>query len=374
MGNDVFANGREIACKAGSGKVIAAFPDVCFTPPDKVPPTPPGIPVPYPVTSMAGDSDKGTKKVLISNKEVMKRDSSNFKKCAGDDAAQTAKKGMISSKLTGKVYFTSWSMNVKIEGQNVVRHLDTTTSNHSSPNANEALPWPYFDSMTPAQIKKCKKDAKKEKEACSDYKPYGKKDVCAAAGLKGGVKKDAAWADKKSTKAKSNDCIKARRCRLVPYSKPKDGVNGCCPSQTPDHLIPKSSFYADSVSDGTKIPGWKEYSPSGAPCMCTEGGTNTHGTHGLRHAHHKMHGPAPGTMESLSDQSKLAAKGAVKVFPGSKCSKACLQAQLEAGHEKFKSRGSKDPKVKHSPSGSTLDDDDLKDALDALLPTSTSRT
>ena len=33
MGCDVYANGDEIACKAGSGKVIAGFPDVCLTPP-----------------------------------------------------------------------------------------------------------------------------------------------------------------------------------------------------------------------------------------------------------------------------------------------------------------------------------------------------
>lgn len=156
MGNEVFANGREIACKSGSGKVIAAFPDVCFTPPDKVPPTPPGVPIPYPLTSMASDTDKGTKKVMISNKEVMKRDSSNFKKCAGDDAAQTAKKGMISSKLTGKVFFNSWSMDVKIEGKNVVRHLDITTSNHSSPNANAAVPQIFQDTnSTPSQIDPC---------------------------------------------------------------------------------------------------------------------------------------------------------------------------------------------------------------------------
>lgn len=40
MANEVFANGREIACKAGSGKTIAAFPDTCFTPPEN-PATPP---------------------------------------------------------------------------------------------------------------------------------------------------------------------------------------------------------------------------------------------------------------------------------------------------------------------------------------------
>ena len=32
----------------------------------------------------------------------------------------------------GKVYFNAWSMDVKVEGENVVRHLDMTTHNHGS--------------------------------------------------------------------------------------------------------------------------------------------------------------------------------------------------------------------------------------------------
>ena len=55
MSNDVFANGRELACKAGSGKSICVFPDVCMTPPVN-PATPPGVPVPYPNTGMASDT------------------------------------------------------------------------------------------------------------------------------------------------------------------------------------------------------------------------------------------------------------------------------------------------------------------------------
>lgn len=370
MGNNVFANGRELACKSGQGKVIAAFPDVCFTPPDKVPPTPPGVPIPYPLTSMASDTNDGTKSVIISKKEVMLRDSSNFKKCMGDDAAQTAKKGMISSKITGKVFFTSWSMDIKIQKKNAVRHLDTMTSNHSSPNANAPFPWPFFDQMTKEQKEKCKGDVDKEKDACKDYKPYKEDgdDACKVAGLLGHVEKDADWASKKSKSAKGNDCIKARRCRLVPYSKKKDGVNGCCPAQTPDHLIPKSSFYKTSVSAKKKLTGWKNYSPSGAPCMCTEGGTNTHGSHGLRHTHHKMNGPKPGTPQSLSDQADLAADGAMIVFPGSNCNKECIKAQLEAGHKKMKSKGAKDPDVKHSPSGSDMTDAELDTAISNMAP------
>ena len=34
MSNQVYANGREVACKAAAGKSICAFPDVCMTPPE----------------------------------------------------------------------------------------------------------------------------------------------------------------------------------------------------------------------------------------------------------------------------------------------------------------------------------------------------
>ena len=39
MGNEVYANGREVACKAADGKSICAFPDVCLTRPDTGYPT-----------------------------------------------------------------------------------------------------------------------------------------------------------------------------------------------------------------------------------------------------------------------------------------------------------------------------------------------
>lgn len=131
MGNDVFANGREVACKAADGKAIAAFPDVAFTPP-QTPATPPGVPIPYPNTGFARDTTKGSKKVRISGKEVMLKNKSHFKKSTGDEAGCAPKKGVITSKITGKVYFNAWSMDVKVEGKNVVRHLDLTTHNHGS--------------------------------------------------------------------------------------------------------------------------------------------------------------------------------------------------------------------------------------------------
>lgn len=146
MANEVYANGMELACKAGPGKTICAFPDVCFTPPEN-PATPPGVPIPYPNTGFASDTTNGSKTVKISGKEVMLKNKSYFKKSTGDEAGCAAKKGVITSTNTGKVYFVKWSMDVKFEGENVDRHLDLTTNNHASPAGNEAVPWPNIADM-----------------------------------------------------------------------------------------------------------------------------------------------------------------------------------------------------------------------------------
>lgn len=146
MGNEVFANGNEIACKSGDDKVIAAFPDVCLSPPS--PPAGP-IPVPYPNTSFSKDMKKGSKSVKIDGKEVMLKDQSFYKTSPlGNEAAtKSFGAGVISHVITGKTYFVAWSMDVKFEGKNVDRHLDLTTSNHASPMANEQLTFPGFESM-----------------------------------------------------------------------------------------------------------------------------------------------------------------------------------------------------------------------------------
>ncbi|WP_303721764.1 DUF4150 domain-containing protein, partial [Malonomonas rubra] len=157
MSNNVFANGREISCKAASGKTICAMPDVCMTPPEN-PATPPGVPVPYPNTGMASDTTKGSKKVKISNKEVGLKNKSYFKKSVGDEAGSAAKKGVITSTNRGKVYFNSWSMDVKVEGANVVRHLDITTHNHAS-QIGQTPPFPEIDGMSAGVVTiTCKDD------------------------------------------------------------------------------------------------------------------------------------------------------------------------------------------------------------------------
>lgn len=155
MAGEVYANSREISCKAGANQVIAAFPDVCLSPPS--PPAGP-VPIPYPVSSNSADTAGGSKTVMIAGQEVMLKDQSYYKKCTGDEAAtKSLGQGVINHSLTGKVYFVSWSMDVQFEGENVVRHLDMTTSNHASPMPNEAAAIPGFENMDPSVKRDCEK-------------------------------------------------------------------------------------------------------------------------------------------------------------------------------------------------------------------------
>ena len=362
MANSVFANGREVSCKAGAGKTIASFPDVCMTPP-QTPATPPGVPIPYPNNGLSSDTTGGTKSVKISGEEVGQKDKYCFNRCSGDEAGCAPKKGVKSSKNSGKVYFTSWSPDVKFEGENAVRHLDTTTDNHGS-NANEAIPWVHIDTGTFATHEDCKTDREKEKTACQDYKPNKPDglDVCEEAGLSSKFSKAKGVATKRSRSARQNPCAAARKCRLLPYNgDPRDGINGCCPAQTGDHIIPKSSFFKDNFG-GNSMTGWSKYNKDKAPCMCLEGGSCS-GSHGLRHAHHKAsRTPAadPQDHVSFDSEAKHCSEGAAAV---SGCEAKCIEAQLKGGH---KGMGDQSKPVKYSPTGKNYEDVNAK--IQEMLP------
>ncbi len=128
---EVYANKMAIACKAGSDKVLAAFPDVCLSPPS--PPAGP-IPVPYPDTSFSNAMKKGSKKVKIGKKPVMLKNKSYYKSSplGNEPATRSFGASVITHQISGKTYFNAWSFDVKFEGKNVDRHLDLTTSNHGS--------------------------------------------------------------------------------------------------------------------------------------------------------------------------------------------------------------------------------------------------
>ena len=158
MSHNVFANSMEVSAKASSGKTICNFPDVCFTPP-LTPATPPGVPIPYPNTGMASDTTDGSSTVKISDQEVMLKNKSCFKQSTGDEAGSAPKKGVVTSKNKGKVYFNAWSMDVKVEGENVPRNLDITTNNHMSKMPGNTPPMPHVSSLAivmPPTVPPCK--------------------------------------------------------------------------------------------------------------------------------------------------------------------------------------------------------------------------
>ena len=321
MANQVFANNREISCKSASGKSIAAFPDVCFTPP-QAPPTPPGVPIPYPNTGMAKDTTNGTRTVKITGKEVMLKDQSYYKTSYGDEAGCAPKKGVITSKNKGKVYFTSWSMNVKFEGKNVVRHMDLTTHNHASKPGNTP-PWIHTDEMATTVIKECEKEVAKAKEKCEDRGLTTRQQQC-----------------------DDQECSKAKKCLLVSYSqgsrKGKKATVGCCEGEQPHHLV-ESHGFCEEGDRGEPLAKFSDppYSVENAPCVCAQG-TRWTKEHGAFHAlvgqkeNAAVAGAAPEQKEfawNYAQARKAGVSTHKKVYPDSGCSDKCLNAQIDAYHK-----------------------------------------
>lgn len=156
IGKKVFANGMEVAHRAGSGKVIAAFPDVCNSPP---PPPAGPLPVPYPNTSRASDLKKGSKKVKVGGKPTALKDQSFYRTSPLGNEASTKNFGasLLSHTNVGKTYFQAYSMDVVFEGKKVCRHLDITTSNHASyPGSTPPMPNTEAQNLALERIKEGK--------------------------------------------------------------------------------------------------------------------------------------------------------------------------------------------------------------------------
>lgn len=316
MANDVFANGREISCKAADGKAICAFPDVCFTPP-QTPATPPGVPIPYPNTGMASDTSSGSKKVKISNKEVMLKNKSYFKKSMGDEAGCAPLKGLITHKNRGKIYFTAWSMDVKFEGENVVRFMDLTTHNHMSMPGNSP-PWLYQDSMAVDDpTNPCSKTAKEVEEKCTNKN----------------FKNDTGGA-----------CCKAKKCVLAPYGAQPE----CCepPKRTKHHVVPDHCFKAPG-EEGKYYKGIKDMSHGKGLCICVTGEDKNE----KRKQHAKIHKDFDKAEDdsydrwSFKDAKKAAAESCAK---HTDCDEACLDHQIT---QYYKDKGVNDETMLRADSG-----------------------
>src|SRR5580698_9247869 len=142
MGDTVFINGRAAVHAGSAGKSIA-FPDVCLCPP-----TPPAGPIPTPLPNnvQAADLDGGASSVLVEGNPMGKQ-SSNFKKSSGNVVAQSTGGGVVTAQVHGKAYFQSFAMNVMIEGEPAVRHLDLVSHNHAGPQPPNTPPTPWLATM-----------------------------------------------------------------------------------------------------------------------------------------------------------------------------------------------------------------------------------
>ncbi len=334
MSHKVFANMREVSSRSGSGKAACAFPDVCFTPPP-----PPGVPIPYPNTGVDGDTSNGSRSVRIARREAMLKNKSYFKRSTGDEAGCAPKKGMLTSRIKGKVYFNAWSMDVKIEGENVVRHMDLTTHNHGSKPGNTPT-WPYLSKMQQGDDGPCGKEQQRQKTACA-----GVDNPCACVGKgKPSGKKDNPEADDLADQVAANDCLAAQRCTLQQYSPTK-----CCPPQTPHHLVEAASFLENrGETNEVALKGIKDYDANKAPCVCAEGKNQNTGTHGLMHTYQSAvavlcpedtlplanGGSVTGKVTTYAAARDSSITALQKVFPHSKCGKECLQAQLDSYHRR----------------------------------------
>ena len=167
----VYANSMEIVAKAQGGKVVAAMPDVCLSPP-AAPAGP--VPVPYPNTSRSADLQEGSKSVKIGGKPVALADQSYYASTPlGNEAATRSFGGSIASHtIAGKTYFGAWSTNVRFESMGVCRHMDLTTSNHGS-YPGSTPPWPNTSGMNLKAIEAARAAIAKDKCPCCGGDTHG---------------------------------------------------------------------------------------------------------------------------------------------------------------------------------------------------------
>ncbi len=122
MTRSVFANNRNFSHKGSGDKSVSGPPDVCKTPVGSATP-----PIPYPVSSQVTHLAQATSSVFIDGNPTAIANSTHSQ-CTGDQAGSA--KGLISGTTADKTHFTSYSFDVKAEGEGVVRHMDTTTMNN----------------------------------------------------------------------------------------------------------------------------------------------------------------------------------------------------------------------------------------------------
>lgn len=128
MAVTIFVNMRSVAHTSAGGKAVCMSPDVC-----KTPAAPSPITVPYPNIAQDSDGAEGSTTVKGDGSPILLKNS-KFSLSSGDEAGSLG--GVISSKFKGIAKFATYSFDVKVEGQNVCRHLDMTLMNGNGFNDN----------------------------------------------------------------------------------------------------------------------------------------------------------------------------------------------------------------------------------------------
>jgi hypothetical protein len=78
----------------------------------------------------------------------MGKKSSSFKLSSGNEVSRPTGGGVVTHGVQGKGYFASFAMNVMIEGEPAVRHLDLVTHNHMAPQPPNTPPAPWLSTMS----------------------------------------------------------------------------------------------------------------------------------------------------------------------------------------------------------------------------------
>jgi hypothetical protein len=249
---------------------------------------------------------------MITGQEVMLKDQSTFKKSAGNEAAtKSLGMGVVTHTIQGEASFVAWSMDVKFEGANVPRHLDMTIHNEQS-NPCNTPPWAYQDAAGTTPIKECEREVARKNAACQ------------------GKTTPAQQCDDKACKA-------AKKCLLISKgqadSTSSRSTVACCPGETGHHIVEVHGFSS---------PAYKE---NAAPCICAQcpqdGRGRYEGDHGFLHAiqgilEQAAIERAPPALKGQAwtyQEARAAGMRAVQLtFPASKCSRACLRAQIDSYH------------------------------------------
>jgi hypothetical protein len=165
----VNANKMSLVHKSSVG-ISTIFPDACKTP------TPGGpVPIPYPNIAMSSDTADGASTVKADGNPLMLK-SSNYSRSSGDEAGTAM--GVVSNKNMGKATPVMTSMDVKADGNGVMRLTDMMQQNvggsgNTPPGTN--LQPPVIG--IPIDVDPCKTTNEKAKQQAADGTSWGKSGI-----------------------------------------------------------------------------------------------------------------------------------------------------------------------------------------------------